>query len=56
MINANKNFIMLPTVDICFKELMKNEKIRRGFIAALMGVSPDQIRETVLKDSALPPE
>ena len=25
MSNANENFIMLPTVDICFKELMKNE-------------------------------
>ena len=26
---------MLPTVDFCFKELMKNPKVRRGFIAAL---------------------
>lgn len=41
MSNANENFIMLPTVDICFKELMKNENVRRGFIAALMGVPPE---------------
>ena len=29
------NFIMLPTVDICFKNLMENPEVRRGFIAAL---------------------
>ena len=29
-------FIMLPTVDFCFKELMKNSKVRKGFIAALL--------------------
>lgn len=23
------NFIMLPTVDFCFKELMKNSKVRK---------------------------
>ena len=56
MSNANENFIMLPTVDICFKELMKNENVRRGFIAALMGVPPEKIRRTVLKDGTLPPE
>ena len=47
---------MIPTVDICFKELMKNENVRRGFIAALMGVPPEKIRRTVLKDGTLPPE
>lgn len=29
------NFIMLPTVDFCFKELMRNPKVRKGFIAAV---------------------
>ena len=28
----NDNFIMLPTVDFCFKELMKNPKVRKGFL------------------------
>ena len=32
----NDNFIMLPTVDFCFKELMQNSKVRQGFIAALL--------------------
>ena len=31
----NDNFIMLPTVDFCFKELMRNPKVRKGFIAAV---------------------
>ncbi|GAA6376001.1 hypothetical protein I230019B6_13610 [Firmicutes bacterium i23-0019-B6] len=27
-------FIMLPTVDFCFKELMQDKKVRKGLIAA----------------------
>ena len=26
----NDNFIMLPTVDVCFKGLMYNPKVRKG--------------------------
>ena len=33
----NDNFIMLPTVDFCFKELMKNPKVRKGFVGAILG-------------------
>ncbi|WP_394918613.1 PD-(D/E)XK nuclease family transposase [uncultured Robinsoniella sp.] len=29
-------FIMLPTVDFCFKELMCSEKVRKGLIAAFL--------------------
>ena len=36
----SENFIMLPTVDFCFKELMQNPKVRQGFIAAIMGKDP----------------
>ena len=32
-----EDFIMLPTVDFCFKELMQNAKVRQGMIAALLG-------------------
>ena len=39
---------MLPTVDFCFKELMNNEKVRKGFIAAVLGKDPAQIRRTIL--------
>ena len=30
-----EDFIMLPTVDFCFKELMQNAKVRQGMIAAI---------------------
>ena len=30
-----EDFIMLPTVDFCFKELMQNDNIRKNIIAAL---------------------
>ena len=31
----NEDFIMKPSVDWCFKELMRNPKTRKGFIAVL---------------------
>lgn len=33
----NDNFIMLPTVDFCFKELMQNKEVRKGILSALLG-------------------
>lgn len=50
------NFIMLPTVDFCFKELMQNPKVRKGFIAAILGKSPGTIRRTTLIPTALQKE
>ena len=47
------DFIMLPTVDFCFKELMQNEKVRKGIIAALLGVRPEEIKETRLLPTVL---
>ena len=47
---------MLPTVDFCFKELMQNEKVRKGFIAALLGRKPEDIQETTLLPTILPAE
>lgn len=47
------DFIMLPTVDYCFKELMKNPKVRKGFIAALLGKEPGEIRRTRLLPTIL---
>ena len=43
----NDNFIMLPTVDFCFKELMKNPKVRKGFIAAVLEKQPEEIGRSV---------
>lgn len=53
MTKANDNFIMLPTVDFCFKELMQNSKVRQGFIAALLGKDPEEIKETTLLPTSL---
>ena len=39
----NDNFIMLPTVDFCFKELMKNPKVRKGFVGAILGKDPKKL-------------
>lgn len=48
-----EEFIMLPTVDFCFKELMQNAKVRQGMIAALLGVEPEEIQETILLPTVL---
>ncbi len=47
------NFIMLPTVDFCFKELMQEKKVRQGFIAALLDVKPEEVAETTLLPTIL---
>lgn len=40
------DFIMLPTVDFCFKELMRNEKVRKGIISAILSVDPKDVEQT----------
>lgn len=49
----NDNFIMFPTVDFCFKELMKNPKVRKGFVAAILGKEPDTVRRTTVIETEL---
>ncbi|MDO4312820.1 MAG: Rpn family recombination-promoting nuclease/putative transposase [Eubacteriales bacterium] len=53
MTRNKDDFIMLPTVDFCFKELMQNPKVRKGFVAALLGILPEEIRETKLLPTIL---
>lgn len=53
MTKTKDNFIMLPTVDICFKGLMNNPKVRKGFIAALLEIAPDEICRTTLLPTIL---
>lgn len=44
---------MLPTVDFCFKELMHNETVRQGIIAAILNIPPDEVEETKLLPTIL---
>lgn len=44
----NDNFIMLPIVDFCFKELVRNDKVRTGFIAALLKLPAEKLEKTLL--------
>lgn len=41
-------FIMKPKVDFCFKELLSDEYVRRGFLSAILAVAPDMILWTKL--------
>lgn len=45
---SNDNFIMKPKVDFCFKELMTDDEVRRGFIAAVLNLPPAEIKKTFL--------
>lgn len=36
----HENFIMLPTVDVCFAGLMENDKVRKGFCCSHFKNSP----------------
>ena len=51
--NEKEDFIMLPTVDFCFKELMQNENVRKGIIAAILNKRPDEIVNTELLPTIL---
>ena len=42
------DFLMFPTVDYCFKELLAYPKIRKGFVAAILNQAPEEIAETTL--------
>ena len=43
-----EDFIMLPTVDFCFKELMQNDNIRKNIIAALLNLPSSEVENTEL--------
>ena len=48
-----EDFIMLPTVDFCFKELMQNNNIRKNIIAAWLNVPPSEVENTELMPTIL---
>jgi len=39
-------FLMKPKIDFAFKEIMKNNEARTGFLAAILKVNPEDIKET----------
>lgn len=43
-----QTFLMKPKVDFCFKELMEDAEVRKGFISALLGIKPEEILWTKL--------
>ncbi len=56
-VNDHKDdFIMLPKVDFAFKELMMNEKVRAGFLSAVLDIKVDDIKSTQMKNTNLTKE
>ena len=49
----NDDFLMSPTVDYCFKELLAYPEVRKGFVAAILGRNPEEIEETILMPTIL---
>jgi len=49
----NNEFIMKPKVDFCFKELMEDEFVRKGFISAILHIHPKEILRTDLLSTHL---
>ena len=54
--NTGERFIMCPAVDVCFKGLMENERVRQGFISAVLNVTPEAIISTELLPTIIEPE
>lgn len=50
---AKDSFIMLPTVDFCFKELMHNETVRQGIIASILNIPLNEVDKTELMPTIL---
>ncbi len=49
----NDDFLMSPTVDYCFKELLAYPEVRKGFVASILGKNPEEIEETILMPTIL---
>ena len=47
------DFIMSPKVDLVFKELMANAKVRKGFLSAVLNIRDTDIKETILVNTNL---
>ncbi len=47
------DFIMKPKIDFCFKELMQDPYVRKGFISAILDLPPENILNTRILPSHL---
>ena len=47
------NFIMKPKIDFAFKEIMEDVKARTGFLASILQIDPNDIKETRILNSNL---
>lgn len=45
--------LMKPKVDFCFKEIMKDDYVRLGFISAILKLRPEEIESTILLPTIL---
>lgn len=45
--------LMKPKIDLAFKELMTEEKVRTGFLSAVLGIDPDSVERTRLLNTYL---
>ena len=52
-VKTRDDFLMSPTVDYCFKELLAYPEIRKGFVAAILSQDPKEITETTLMPTIL---
>lgn len=50
MKNENDNFIMLPIVDFCFKELMQNPKVRKGVYIQILSALGKSVELSLQKN------
>ncbi len=46
-------FLMKPKIDFAFKEIMMDGEARTGFLAAMLGIRPEGIRETRILNPSL---
>ena len=49
----NNNYIMLPKVDYCFKEIMKDEYVLKGFLSAVLNIDVKDIQSVELLPTEL---
>lgn len=48
-----QEFLMKPKIDFAFKEIMTDEKARTGFLAAVLKIKPEEIKETQILNTNL---
>ena len=51
--NNTDKFIMQPKVDYCFKEIMKDMDVLKGFLSAVLNINPTDIKSIELKPTEL---